>query len=143
MAMEIRGSSGAIWVEVLEPYSDEDPAPGEVQLRVDVSSCGFIGRMLPCVEVGTLHAFVALLELMNQAEAAILPGITADFRLQVAWVERSGRSRLAATGQITNYADVGTDGGPHANVLHFGLDFPINSLAAVVAGAHAMLERPG
>jgi hypothetical protein len=79
--------------------------------------------------------------LARRAGEAALPGGADDFDLRVAWVERDLGPRLAATGHITCYADAATVGGPHANVLRFGLDFPEAKLAGVVAAARAMAKR--
>lgn len=149
--MELRGSSGAVWVEALDPDPDDGTAPGEILLRVDVSNCGFVGWAFPCVRATALQGFAAALEAMceRQTGQALLPGLRGDadgFSLRVAWVDRGNWRCLAATGRITRYANVATDGGPHANELRFGLDFPADALAGVAAAVRAMaggLAAPG
>ena len=140
--MQIRGSSGSIWLDVLERYPG-DPAPaGEVELCLDVSSSGFVGRMFPWVKAAALQEFLSALEAMQarRTGSAVLPGITADFGLRFAWEERPCGVHLAATGKITSYADY-TDGGPHTNVLQFGMDLPSGSLPDVVTGIRALIQR--
>jgi hypothetical protein len=140
--VEIRGSSGAVWAKAFEPYPGEVPRPGELDLRVDVSTCGFTGYLVPTVQATALRAFLTALEAMqtDRDGEAVLPGVTDEFTLRIAWEERAGGRRLAATGRITRYADAATDGGPHANVLQFGLDFPESAFPRVVAGVRAMVE---
>ena len=143
--LEIRGASGAVWVEALDPNPDDGIAPGEVLLRVDVSSGGFTGRMFPCVRASHLREFAAALQGLRDRRAgdAILPGVDDSFFFRVAWEERDCGLHLAATGRITCYAG---DGAPHANELRFGLDFPEAALAGVVAAVQSMakeLAEPG
>jgi hypothetical protein len=116
--VEIRGASGAVWMEALDPMPDDGTAPGEVLLRVDVSSSGFVGCMFPWVRASALREFADALEqiLVRRNGEAVLSGGDNDFGLRVAWVERDLGSRQADTGHITCYADAATDGGPHANV---------------------------
>jgi hypothetical protein len=135
--LEIRGASGAVWVEALEPDPDDGTAPGEVLLRVDVSSGGFTGCMFPCVRASDLRGFATALEGLRGRRAgdAVLPGVINTFVLRVAWEERGCGSHLAATGRITCYA---ADGAPHANELRFGLDFPSAALAGVAAAVQTM-----
>jgi hypothetical protein len=137
--MEIRGASGAVWVEALDPNPDDGTAPGEILLRVDVSSGGFTGCMFPCVRASDLRRFATSLEGLHcrRSGYALLPGVADNFALRIAWEERVCGAHLAATGRITCNA---ADGAPYLNELRFGLDFAEAALEGAVAAARAMAE---
>src|SRR5262245_18699041 len=101
--MEIRGSSGAVWVEALDPDPDDGTDPGEVLLRVDVSSCGFTGCMFPCIRASALREFAAALDGLRGRKTGEATPPRVDGRLRSPSGLGGAGSRAAPGGDRTHH----------------------------------------